>query len=246
MNSLPVRILAAIITFILGVAIANVWLTSWNATPLISPVPVEATGQRLEMVFVIDTTGSMIGLLDGAKQRIWGIVNGVMRERRLKVRIGLVAYRDRGDEYVTQVLPLTEDLDKVYTTLMNYNAAGGGDGAENVRPALDEVLAKACWSKGGQNVARVIFLVGDAPPHNDYTDEPDTTVSVALARKQGMIVNTIKCGVDPETKQVGQTTAKYGHGQYFAIPQNGGVETIATPYDQRISELGTKLGGSYL
>ena len=52
------------------------------------------------------------------------------------VKVGLVAYRDRGDQYVTQVLPLTEDLDKVYSTLMDYEAAGGGDEEENVRRAL--------------------------------------------------------------------------------------------------------------
>jgi hypothetical protein len=189
----------------------------------------------------------MGGLIEGAKQRIWGIVNDVMQSSsHPSVKIGLVAYRDRGDEYVTQVLPLTEDLDKVYTTLMNYNAAGGGDTAENVRRALADALAKAGWSNGGRNVAQVIFLVGDAPPHNDYADEPDTISSAALARKQGMIVNTIQCGIDAETKQVWQTIAQYGHGRYFAIPQNGGVQTISTPYDERISELGTKLGASYV
>jgi len=64
----------------------------------------------LEMVFVLDTTGSMGGLIDGAKQRIWGIVNGVMESpSRPSVRVGLVAYRDRGDAYVTKVLRLTAD-----------------------------------------------------------------------------------------------------------------------------------------
>jgi Mg-chelatase subunit ChlD len=246
MNSLAVRILTGFATFIVGVAVATALVFN-HRSPQIAPVSLANNDRTLEMVFVLDTTGSMGGLIEGAKQRIWGIVNDVIQSSsHPSVKIGLVAYRDRGDEYVTQVLPLTEDLDKVYTTLMNYNAAGGGDAAENVRRAIADALAKAGWSNGGRNVARVIFLVGDAPPHNDYTDEPDTTVSVALARKQGMIVNTIQCGVDPETKQVWQTIAQYGHGQYFAIPQNGGVETIATPYDQRISELGTKLGGSYL
>ena len=85
----------------------------------------------MEMVFVLDTTGSMGGLLSGAKQRIWGIVNEVMQTSSLSsVKVGLVAYRDRGDQYITQVLPLTEDLDKVYSTLMDYQAAGGGDEAE--------------------------------------------------------------------------------------------------------------------
>src|ERR1043165_6189228 len=246
MNSLAVRILTSFATFIVGVAVATALVFNHKSSQ-ISPVSLANNDRTLEMVFVLDTTGSMGGLIDGAKQRIWGIVNEVMQSSsHPSVKIGLVAYRDRGDEYVTQVLPLTEDLDKVYTTLMNYNAAGGGDTAENVRRALADALAKAGWSNGGRNVARVIFLVGDAPPHNDYTDEPDTIVSAALARKQGMIINTIQCGVDAETQKVWQTIAQYGHGQYFAIPQNGGVQTISTPYDERISELGTKLGGSYV
>lgn len=88
----------------------------------------------LEMVFVLDTTGSMGGLIDGAKQRIWGIINEVMQKpSKPRVKVGLVAYRDLGDEYVTKVLPLTEDLDKAYTTLMEYKADGGGDEPENVR-----------------------------------------------------------------------------------------------------------------
>jgi Mg-chelatase subunit ChlD len=81
----------------------------------------------LEMVFVLDTTGSMSGLIDGAKQRIWGIINDVMQKpSKPRVRVGLVAYRDNGDEYVTKLLAITEDLDKVYTTLMDYRADGGG------------------------------------------------------------------------------------------------------------------------
>ncbi|MBA3354038.1 MAG: VWA domain-containing protein, partial [Blastocatellia bacterium] len=90
----------------------------------------------LEMVFVLDTTGSMGGLIDGAKQRIWGIINEVMQKpSKPRVRVGLVAYRDNGDEYVTRILPITEDLDKAYTTLMDYQANGGGDTPENVRKA---------------------------------------------------------------------------------------------------------------
>ena len=60
----------------------------------------------IELVFVIDTTGSMGGLIDGAKQKIWGIVNEVMKSpSKPAVRMGLVAYRDHGDAYITQILP---------------------------------------------------------------------------------------------------------------------------------------------
>ncbi|NJM52225.1 MAG: VWA domain-containing protein [Blastocatellia bacterium] len=128
--------------------------------------------KTLEMVFVLDTTGSMGGLIEGAKTKIWGIVNDVMqRKDRPRVKIGLVAYRDNGDAYVTQVTALTEDLDKVYSTLMDFRAEGGGDTPENVRRALAEGVEKAGWTKTNSNTAQVLFLVGDAPPQN-YQQEP--------------------------------------------------------------------------
>src|SRR4029079_10621781 len=111
--------------------------------------------------FVLDTTGSMGGLIDGAKQRIWGIINDVMQKpSKPRVRVGLVAYRDVGDEYVTRIEPITEDLDKVYTTLMAYRAAGGGDEPENVRKALADGVRNAGWSDEKAGVAQIVFLVG--------------------------------------------------------------------------------------
>jgi Mg-chelatase subunit ChlD len=246
MTKLTVRILTAVITFTIGIAIATAWVFKPTAEPTITPVPLSSGGAGMEMVFVLDTTGSMGGLLTGAKERIWGIVNEVMQtSSHPSVKVGLVAYRDRGDQYITQVLPLTEDLDKVYSTLMEYQAGGGGDEPENVRRALADGVAKAGWSRPSQNQAQILFLVGDAPPH-DYVDEPDPLTTADLAVKQGIIVNTIQCGISATTKQVWETIARRGQGQYFVIPQNGGVETISTPYDEQLSQLGSRLGGTYL
>ena len=246
MSKFTVRILTAVITFAIGVAIATAWVFNRTEEPGIAPVELTSNGQTMEMVFVLDTTASMDGLLTGAKQRIWGIVNEVMQTSSLSsVKVGLVAYRDRGDQYVTQVLPLTEDLDKVYSTLMDYKAAGGGDEEENVRRALAEGVAEAGWSQPSSNRAQILFLVGDAPPH-DYADEPDTLTTADLAVKQGIIVNTIQCGNSSATKQMWEAIARRGQGQYFLIPQDGGVETISTPYDEQLSQLGTRLGGTYL
>jgi Mg-chelatase subunit ChlD len=232
--------------------LATAWVVK-RTKPTIQPVELTTTpsSATLEMVFVLDTTGSMGGLLEGAKQRIWGIVNEVMQSAsHPSVRIGLVAYRDRGDQYVTQVLPLTDDLDKVYTTLMNYQAGGGGDTEEDVRRALSDGMKQAGWSRNSSrnssNLAQVIFLVGDAPPHDDYKDEPTTLETARTAVQQGMVVNTIQCGSMPQTQQIWQSIAQYGQGKYFAIPQDGGVQTIATPYDEQLSQLGTKLGGTFL
>ncbi|MBC7932810.1 MAG: hypothetical protein H7Z38_19795, partial [Rubrivivax sp.] len=137
-------------------------------------------------------------------------------------------------------------LDKVYTTLMDYRADGGGDTPENVRRALADGVHRTGWSKSSANVAQIVFLVGDAPPHDDYKNEPDTLVTTASAVKAGMIVNTIQCGAADDTRQIWQTIARRGEGQYFAIAQDGGVQTVSTPYDARLSELGNKLGSTYL
>ncbi len=251
MRNFSLRLATALLTFAVGVTASASLLrhvgSNINPPPTPNgdkPSPNEKT---LEMVFVLDTTGSMGGLLEGAKQKIWGIVNEVMQSPdKPAVRVGLVAYRDRGDQYVTQVLPLTNDLDKVYTALMDYRADGGGDGPENVRRALADGVRQTGWSQASDRISQVIFLVGDAPPHDDYQDEPDTLKTTEEAVRRGMIVNTIQCGSASDTQRIWQQIALRGEGRYFAIAQDGGVSTIATPYDSRLSELGGKLGATYL
>ncbi|QEH36918.1 hypothetical protein OJF2_55030 [Aquisphaera giovannonii] len=209
----------------------------------------DAAGSKptIELVFVIDTTGSMAGLIEGAKEKVWGIVNDVMKApSRPEVRMGLVAYRDRGDAYVTQVTPITRDLDRVYNTLMGFRAEGGGDGPENVRRALADGVHKAGWSPRSANTAQILFLVGDAPPHDDYADEPDTVASASEAVKAGILVNTIQCGREAGTSEVWQRISRAGEGRYFAIAQDGGVAAIATPYDEELSRLGSRSGGTYM
>jgi Mg-chelatase subunit ChlD len=249
------RTIIAVYVTCVGIAVAQAWFprSPVPVPPVDDPIPSDqlrdhTTGNStLEMVFVLDTTGSMGGLLEGAKQRIWGIVNEVMQSpAHPSVRVGLVAYRDRGDEYVTKVLPLTTDLDQVYSTLMSYRAEGGGDTPENVRHAMADGVRNAGWSPRTQGIAQIIFLVGDAPPHEDYQDEPSTATTTAEAVKAGMIVNTIQCGNLPGTQSVWQAIAQNGEGQYFAIAQDGGVQAIATPYDKELSELGAKIGATFM
>jgi Mg-chelatase subunit ChlD len=255
MKVLTIRSIIALLIVGIGIGVAQAWFAQATV-----PVPqaddqppsdqvrdYTAGNATLEMVFVLDTTGSMGGLLEGAKQRIWGIVNEVMQSTaHPSVRVGLVAYRDRGDVYVTKVLPLTTDLDQVYSTLMGYRAEGGGDTPENVRHALADGVRNAGWSPRTQGIAQIIFLVGDAPPHEDYHDEPSTETTTAEAVKAGMIVNTIQCGNMPGTQPVWLAIAQSGEGQYFAIAQDGGVQAIATPYDKEMSELGAKIGSTFV
>jgi Mg-chelatase subunit ChlD len=250
------RLLIPLFMFVVGVTTATALIAHSlrSAPPSPPPVPPPDPPEvsmnnkpSLEMVFVLDTTGSMGGLLEGAKQKIWSIVNEVMQSpSRPAVRVGLVAYRDRGDAYVTRVLPLTNDLDKVYSTLMEYKAEGGGDTPEDVRRALADGVHEAGWSQSSSSIAQILFLVGDAPPHEDYQNEPSTEVSVGDASRAGIIINTIQCGNMSETTQVWQAIAGRGQGQYFSIAQNGGVQAISSPYDKQIAELGAKLGATYM
>jgi hypothetical protein len=117
----------------------------------------------IEVVFVLDTTGSMGGLIAAAKEKIWSIANTLASaDPAPEIKMGLVGYRDRGDVYVTSLTALSDDLDMVYTQLMRFQAAGGGDTPESVNQALYEAVTKTNWSDNPK-AYRVIFLVGDAP-----------------------------------------------------------------------------------
>src|SRR2546421_5893553 len=86
---------------------------------------------QVEVVFCLDTTGSMSGLIEGAKQKIWSIVNQIASGRPTPdIKVGLLGYRDRGDAYVTKLFELTTDLDEVHKNLKEFKADGGGDTPE--------------------------------------------------------------------------------------------------------------------
>ena len=254
METKAFRFAVMLLAFSLGIAAVSVTYFQ-SASSAASPVDIPenpnalqtpSSDASLEMVFVIDTTGSMGGLIEGAKQKVWSIVNEVQqRQSRPSVKVGLVAYRDRGDAYVTQITPLTGDLDKVYSNLMDFQAAGGGDTPENVRAALAEGFEKAGWSESRQGLAQIMFLVGDAPPQA-YKNEPDVIETAQRAVSKQIIVNTIQCGAQGDTKEIWQQIAQYGQGKYFAIAQDGGVEAIETPFDAELASLGRSIGGTYM
>ena len=203
----------------------------------------------IELLFVLDTTGSMGGMLEGAKTKIWGIVNDVLQQpgnAGATIRVGLVAYRDRGDAYITRVTPLTDNLDAVYSQLMSFKAQGGGDGPEDVRSAMAEAVRLGGWSAPGPRTSQVMFLVGDAPPHDDYSNLPATESSSRSAARRGIIVNAVQCGNDDETTRAWRNVAQYGGGEYFAIAQDGGVDIAVTPYDEQLARLGEQMGATYM
>jgi hypothetical protein len=207
------------------------------AAPIVKPAPAQA----IEAVFVLDTTGSMSGLIEGAKRKIWSIADAMSgNSPGVPIRVGLVAYRDRGDEYVTRRVDLTEDLDAVWAQLRELRADGGGDTPESVNEALHEAVTKLSWSSG-PNVYRVVFLVGDAPPHLDYPQDVSFRQSAGLAAQKDIVINTVQCGALPETTPVWQEIAQLGLGQFAAIGQDGAMVAVAAPQDDELAVLNRKL-----
>ena len=212
------------------------------------PMPEPAVKEKpeIEVVFVLDTTGSMGGLIEGAKQKIWSIINELKQgQPEPDLKIGLVAYRDRSDDYVTRHSPLTEDIDLVYSDLMAFRAAGGGDTPESVNQALHEALTHMQWSTDTDTL-RVVFLVGDAPPKMNYQDDVKYTVSCGLAMKKDIIINTIQCGNAQETRDVWKSIAQMSSGGYAMIRQDGGMVVAATPMDAEIDKLNQAINATVI
>jgi uncharacterized protein YegL len=195
----------------------------------------------VEVVFVLDTTGSMSGLIQAAKEKIWSIATTLAQAKGAPdIRIGLVAYRDRGDAYVTRVVDLSEDLDSMYATLMDFQADGGGDGPESVNQALYDAVHRVSWSQDAQTY-KAVFLVGDAPPHMDYQDDVKYPQTLATAANRGILVNTIQCGQASGTTAQWQQIARLGKGDYFRVEQAGSAVAITTPFDKRLADLSARL-----
>lgn len=187
--------------------------------------------QEIDVVFALDTTGSMGGLLDGAKRTIFSIASHIKETNgNASLRIGLVAYRDRYDDYVTRVFPMTEDMDAVFAELSQLTAGGGGDLPEHVNKALVDALAMP-WR---EKAAKMVFLVGDAPPAA-REDTPDAAALAGQAAARQITINTVRCGGNSQTAMAWEQIAQLAGGEYSSIAQDGGVREIATPYDTEMA-----------
>ena len=142
--------------------------------------------EGLDIVITFDSTGSMQGEIDQVKSQVHRIGSALF-ELIEKTQIGICTYRDIGDEYVVDGLPLTDNLTKLVLYLEKIQAAGGGDEPE----AVEEGLGWAANQKFRRSARKVILLFGDAPPR------PSKSVAcqqiAAEFRKRGGVVSTVTC-----------------------------------------------------
>jgi len=173
------------------------------------PVAFERTGKRqievtlqaarpayqavpLDILFILDTTGSMGEEIQRLKTTI-EIINlnlGAISSRP-QVRFGLVLYRDQGDEYTTEVVPLTGDLAGFKRALAGVRADGGGDDPEDLQSALRDAMREIRWNPDG---IRLAFVITDAAPHLDYGADYTYVDASHDARKAGIKIFSVGTG----------------------------------------------------
>lgn len=139
----------------------------------------------LDLVLVIDSTRSMQFILDEVKQRLTALVTSIQRMVPTS-RIGIVVYRDQGDEYVVKWSDLSFRTEKLRSFLSDITASGGGDWEEAVFDGLDAAVNELTWRKKSR---KIIVLVGGSPPHPE--DLEPTRELVAAFRKEGGYVSAI-------------------------------------------------------
>ncbi len=152
-----------------------------------------ARGPRMDVLFIIDATGSMADEIEKVKSKITEIIREIERGRPTpRLRFGLVAYRDRGDVFVVKKYKFTFDKREFEQALYSLTATGGGDYREDVNEALRVAIEEMNWDTS-KDVARIAFLIGDAPPHMDYNQKYTYKNAIKRAREKGITISTIIC-----------------------------------------------------
>lgn len=181
-----------------------------------SPPPAVQTGRpQLDVVFVVDSTGSMADEIDVVKDQVRSMIRKVQSgQPRPDVRCGVVTFRDRGDEYVTRSWQLTEDLDKIDEVIQALEADAGGDTPESVNEALHAAVSGMDWNPDPTS-GKVLFLIGDAAPHMDYPDDYDYRTELSNARQKGIKVHTWGCsGIVESGEREFRDIAQLGAGDF--------------------------------
>jgi len=162
-------------------------LLAASATSLAQEAPPLPPPARLDVVFAIDATGSMGDEIEQVKEHLRATARSITAATpRPDVRFGIVVYRDRGDEEPTRLVPLTRNVDAIYSELANLQAIGGGDTPEDVDAGLALAIREVAWEPAA---AHLLFVVGDAGPQNYGIDRERL---LADARQREIRITTIQ------------------------------------------------------
>ncbi len=175
----------------------------------------------LDVAFCLDTTGSMADEIDRLKRTLRDVADRIDGlQPRPRLRLGMVLYRDRGDEYVTRCVDFTADLDRFQSALSRVKAAAGGDYEESVSEALEASTGELSWSAG--EAIRILFLVGDAPPHTDRPGGADYSRAMRRALEGGIKIHALAAsGLDDKGEFIWRQLAQFTLGKFMFISYGG-------------------------
>lgn len=192
----------------------------------------------IDIVFAIDCSGSMGGVIETAKQKVWTIVNEVARAKPSPtLRIGLLGYGD--GERTFRRFDLSDDLDEVYKNLMTFKDEGWGD--EYVGLVIQKSLDEMSWSKAPKSL-KIVYVVGNETARQGPLDY---TKSAPHAIGKDVVVNAIYCG-SSGGEETWQEFSRLAEGRYLHIAGDGGAIVVETPYDAQLQKLGSSINGTYV
>ncbi len=201
----------------------------------------------VDVVVMLDTSGSMEDLLDAARARVWDVVNELGRMKPTpELRVGLVSFgTDLATEeqgFIVQHLDLSDDLDEVYSELMGLTIGGG---TELVGRALNESLDNMSWSRD-YDALRVVFIAGNESADQGVEDI-DFRIAARAASDRDIIINALYAGNREQgVVEKWHEVAQAGKGNFSAIDPATNTIQIAAPQDALLLELNGRLNTTYV
>jgi len=203
---------------------------------------------KIQLAILLDTSGSMNGLIDQARNQLWQVVNEFSESTQNGVKplleVAVYEYGNSGlsseTGYTRQVTGLTSELDQVSEALFSLTTNGGD---EYCGYAIDAAVSDLDWSTSDRDI-KAIFIAGNEP----FTQGPvPFKQAMASARNRDITVNTIHAGpYDQGVSSGWQQGALLAGGDYMSIDHNHQVAHIVAPQDKKIAELNAKLNQTYI
>ena len=182
----------------------------WDVTLELDQAATE--GVPLDILFLLDSTGSMADEIDQIKATLLSISSRISDlPSQPDLRFGMVAYRDRGDAFVTRVYDFEPDPRRFVETIRGVVAHGGDDYPESLNEALHVAVHEPEWRPG--DAIRLMFLIADAPPHLDYQDDYSYADDMIEAHRRGIKTFSIaSSGLNQQGEYVFRQIAQAHHG----------------------------------
>lgn len=176
----------------------------------------------LDLMLVVDTTGSMGDELEYLKAELKDVITRVSEAGITNVRTSVNFYRDEGDEYVVRYFGFRDSIDEAVYNMSTQYASGGGDYPEAVHTALENAVYDHAWDEGDS--VKLMFLVLDAPPHENPAVMASLQKTVADAAAKGIrIIPILSSGTDGVCETLYRSIALLTGGTYAFLTNHSGV-----------------------